>query len=229
MKKILITTNLLTLSILFIAWNGTNSLPDMGKQKKGCETKGHTFAEFEDVVDRYTTERWAIINKQFSTNGPNPNRTGNVGNPRSTNNFSDARSIWFSLDSLKQFICTIEKYTALMGTKKPDTLGIRLYYGVYQPDRVKFPFKHTIFLVPTYKKAGMGKGITGIDFDPRASVQIPRLTNGEGYVPFDSLRNNNKILALTYTPYGSGGQSLIGNDGDLCPPCKKGCIHDIID
>lgn len=182
------------------------------------ETYGHTFADFEDVVDRYKTKRWDVINQSFASNNvPDGMRPDEIAG------MEDSRAIWFSLDSLKQFICTIEKYSNKL-SPKASNLGIRMYYGVYSAAKQRFPHRHTLFMVPTFKDAKSSSDKTGIDFDPRQIF----LSKKDVKFPISDLRTKPPVQLLVMTADNNDPQ-MKANDGDLCPPCSKGCIHGILD
>lgn len=54
----------------------------------------HTMAEFLEVTQEYQTKRWDVINQKMG--------------------IEDAKSIWFSLDRLKNFINGIQKNSAAL-------------------------------------------------------------------------------------------------------------------
>lgn len=87
----------------------------------------------------------------------------------------DTRSVWFSLDRLKNFIWHIEKQNCDSGCN--ETLGLRIYYAKYpdfkkpNPDQrllgliglpPEYSNHHTLFMVPTYQNE---KG-DNVDFSP---------------------------------------------------------------
>jgi hypothetical protein len=89
----------------------------------------------------------------------------------------DARSVWFSLETLKQFLWEIESKSATCNGCEKLNLGVRIYYGEYaEPDTQKgddpntFPFTHkkmhSVFMVPTYAKHGPDGKLRDYDFNP---------------------------------------------------------------
>ncbi len=133
----------------------------------------------------------------------------------------DATSIWFSLETLKQYIWKIENE---MQKKKMNAdslnLGIRIYYAKY-PDaatmkrlgfKTEYALHHTTFLVATYK----GKN-NNIDFDPwNMGSDAVRPTPLK-----EILENYKKNQATKAAAAGAGGQGGGGgvlNQGDLKPP-----------
>lgn len=206
-----------------------HDLPHIQKQGLSCyncfdkETFGHTFADFEDVVDRYTAERWNVINSWMAS--PSSVVTGGSGTGK-----TDSRAIWFSLDSLEQFICTIKKYSQRL-TEDPGELGIRMYYAVYPGGHPKFPGEHTIFMVPTFRKPG-DITATGNDFDPREAYAEQLLNANKEPVlqnSFRNMRSKPNVAALILSGNSNPDPQMRANDGSLCPPCTKGCIHSILD
>jgi hypothetical protein len=82
----------------------------------------------------------------------------------------DSKSVWFSLDRLKNFIWHIENQNCENPNHCTDSLGLRIYFGRY-PDLYhhqsvteeglnnvpkEYSFRHTLFMVPTYKDENTG-------------------------------------------------------------------------
>lgn len=165
------------------------------------ETYGHTMEEFLEVTREYRDKRWRIINAQLPTMTENHDTV-------------DARAIWFSLDSLKNFICTIEKYAEQLHIK-PEDLGVRMYYAVYKHDS-EYQGLHTLFMVPTFSEAGSKDQEQ--DFDPRASVLYrEQLKSRDSIITFADLSKfpNQRALILARQ---KENMSLVRNNGELCPP-----------
>ncbi len=120
---------------------------------------------------------------------------------------TDANSIWFPLDDIKNFILTIQKDTC--GKNCNDTLGIRIYYARYpqqidpvaNPDLAGLPptyvNKHTLFMVPTYNING-----EHIDFNPLD-------TNAKGCKKTLINPDASNIAIRAFSAK---------NHGELCPP-----------
>jgi hypothetical protein len=160
---------------------------------------GVTIEDFMKNVARYKSTHYDVINKD-----PYMAR----------NNFEDARSCWFSLDTLKKLICLIETYTAqLKGVGNPDSLGLglRFYYAVYPQDTALAPqaayiSHHTLIMVPTYNTKG-----ENIDFDPRYGVDIAKLLSPINF--------SKTIFAVTLSGDKRTDNSVMAkNQGQLCPP-----------
>lgn len=215
MKKILIVTNVLTLSLLFIAWK--NKTPESGipDRPQPCCTYndmlGEKLSDFKLVVKRY---------KEFALPAINA-RVNEVWLDRGaeTPNFKDTRCIWFSMDSIKQFICTIERYSAKLNLQTSN-LGIRMYYGQYDISHPHYPDQHTIFMMPTFSLSKTGPAI---DFDPRYNVQkgwgVPPsgpkgIKSFAGGLVIVSPPFGYRFTILSAAPY----NPAIRNSGELCPP-----------
>lgn len=160
------------------------------------------------------------------------------------NNTLDARSAWFSLETIKAFVYLIEKATCDSGCSDLN-LGVRIYYAKYPTnnqdslklfDMAKLPESnyaehHTIFMVPTYQDKNSPD--INWDFDPWHIGGSPC----EQPVTFDSLfrisptilNQNNRSLILSPElrqlgmSAGKGGGFLpptdfIKNHGGLIPP-----------
>jgi hypothetical protein len=199
-------------------------------------TKCSTCYQYNDVGANhaqldYNLLQTMALNYQY-TNGAaaSPNRT---------------RSIWLSLDELKNFIYQIESKTCGCDAK----LGVRIYYGAYPDDnRWKNVFqndltglrnsvmtKHhgsptstannpyaninTLFMVPTIYTGGKN-----VDFEPKnfagkcdAKGDPFSLTNIFGVVQKDSSNT------FTNNAYGTPITALVAkNHGDACPPPVNG-------
>jgi hypothetical protein len=98
--------------------------------------------------------------------------TINTGGKTLQNQDPDARSVWFSLDRLKNFIWHVEKANCDSGCNEA-SLGLRIYFAKY-PDLnntnytglkdvpKNYSNHHTLFMVPTYQNE---KGYN-VDFYP---------------------------------------------------------------
>jgi hypothetical protein len=211
MKKQFITGALLLQTIFLITYflscknyhQGTQSTPGVScSDCKTVETFGHTMEEFLEVTREYRDKRWKLINAQL------PNMT----NKKDT---VDSRAIWFALDSLKIFLCTIEKYAAQLHIK-PENLGVRMYYAVYKNDP-DFQNLHTIFMVPTISKNG-DRTTEEQDFDPRISVlNRGEIKSRDSLITLADLANYPKQKILTFSRE-KEASNLVKNNGNLCPP-----------
>lgn len=138
----------------------------------------------------------------------------------------DARSVWFSLDRLKNFIWHIENQNCNKGCK--DSLGLRIYYAKYpdfndpsQPgllglDNVpkSYAKHHTLFMVPTYKSEN---GVN-VDFYPAGVCRAPIASS-----PTHTVAPENISIVHDISPYiflfdVSGGTGDPQNHGGLIPP-----------
>lgn len=208
------------------------------------ETIGEDSDHFKRVLENYRVKVWDLINAtrmDQSTNNPFFTSTAGIGknDARDIYKNTDARSIWFSLETIKQFICTIEKNNARLSHPATD-LGIRFYYAVYE-DTFHLAAKknqHTLFMVPTYKN---GNG-SEVDFDPR-DTYIRQVVSPSEYkgaflnkmVTVPELLSSNFIarrmlilseaqpspnMPSTYLVQqsgGVGGATFSKNNGELCP------------
>jgi hypothetical protein len=194
-------------------------VPTMSYDCSSDTIYGLRVSEFMYNIARYKTTHYDSVNSE---------------NYMHRNGLEDARSCCYPLDSLKKFICLIEKYSSRLSTPIPhDSLGVRFYYSVYDSIcKWNPPYKseHTLFLVPTYKKGPMD-----IDFDPRYNA--PSLDNLLDSAHFDSL-----LMALEVGRPGNYDHIILGNlqnqdatgfsknQGHLCPPtCPPPSTLDEID
>jgi hypothetical protein len=158
MKKILIATNLLLLSLLLFSY-AENDTPQNTLDRN--IKLGVNPQLSKDMIAGYKSAIWG-------------NRK--IGGKTSM----DARSIWFSIAKLKKFIADIEDQTSRQGCRA-DTfgLGIRFYYSAY-PDSTawnkysnyfaehnipaNYGGLHTVLMVPTLWNPSDS---FNYDFDPR--------------------------------------------------------------
>lgn len=149
----------------------------------------------------------------------------NSGDPLLAN---DAQSIWFSLETLKNFILTIENAVAEKLGNSNKNLGIRFYYAAYpeiskwdQPnykdlkDLLNDPItrmyekKHTLVMIPTIETATN----TNTDFN-----QLDVKTYVNGFNDDLDLQKNNSYETLAK----SSSTSIIAqNHGSLIPPADN--------
>jgi hypothetical protein len=136
----------------------------------------------------------------------------------------DARSVWFSLERLKNFIWHVEKQNCdSLGYN--ETLGMRIYFAKYPElnltgggwlglDEVpkEYSNHHTLFMVPTYQNE---KG-NNVDFYPgicRASLDKAPLMQLK-----DSVENYGVQHAITQWIFLMGTGPDSQNHGSLIPP-----------
>lgn len=260
--KILIATNILTLAVaiylltrdkgiapspigridtVFVEkGSGTDPVPVPSQVCVECaeETHGQTIGHFRNVIKNYRTNIWDVVNTNTHFNTPTSGLDGI--SLKSVYKSTDARCIWFSLESIKQFICTIEKNNAKL--KEPaENMGVRFYYAVYENDESvedKKRNRHTLFMVPTFRDDSG----TEIDFDPRATAQRQngadfKLLYQNGKVTFANLLNENspapflmlsdgepnpskrstELIKAAAASSTTEPPSLIKNNGEICP------------
>lgn len=177
-KSIVIPAALLLTAIVFFACNPdsgntnedtTQQLPcdhcqDFDKEKFEGVPAGLAF----NMISTYKSHHW--------------NGYRVAGNTVPT----DARSVWFSLDTLKKFIWNLEQEVCNNKCIDKKTLGLRFYYAEYpqqqvwdklepldadpvinreqQDHRALYQGLHTVVITPTYWSE---KSQFNVDFDPR--------------------------------------------------------------
>lgn len=152
----------------------------------------------------------------------------------------DAHSIWFKLETLKEFIYHLE-LNARKNGKSSESLGLRIYYSRYPEiktwkntytdlldfigtPREKYEKLHTLVMIPTIKTQIKGETVN-IDFNPK---DITTYTTGLPEIPGD-IPPAIRIPALggifPNTPGNSiniaaksGNNILAQNHGSLIPP-----------
>ena len=155
----------------------------------------------------------------------------------------DARSIWFDLETLKQFMYQIEhnaeNHFAESNNKK---LGVRIYYAAY-PENAKmremqgdqtdpnFSYNpayeklHTLVMIPTI--SGVGADKENYDFNPldagtyNGYVNMPK--GGKYYTDDDyigiSLGTSSNPASTNASQIGTSNNGVSArNHGHLCPP-----------
>lgn len=135
---------------------------------------------------------------------------------------SDARSVWFPLESIKSYIWDIERQSCLNACD-PENLGLRIYFAKYPESsspywtwpglwKVKNEYAnhHTIFMIPTYRNGG-----NDIDFDPWKGCG-KLLPPGTIVNPLDNANSNKDKYVFYYVRSETGGDGK--NHGGLIPP-----------
>ncbi|MGB8190775.1 MAG: hypothetical protein WCF67_02595 [Chitinophagaceae bacterium] len=157
MKNISLAANVVLIGVIALLVWGTplyigmkKDFPRIANPTNCVECKDYSSTPIH-LLDAQTAQRMAIA--YASDNGKNFMST----NPE----MEDARSLWFDLETIKNFIWRIEKGACNNGCGHL-RLGIRIYYAKYpnksamsidknlmslNPD---FAERHTLFMVPTY-------------------------------------------------------------------------------
>jgi hypothetical protein len=140
----------------------------------------------QELVDNYRDNQLTFINENLEIN--------------------DAHSIWFDLETIKNFVAEIENQARLIDPTCPDkNLGIRFYYAAYPEDPTSpvpddYAMRHTLVMVPTKKEDDGSGEMLNYDFNPFES---------------DSETDTENALALIG---GLGRNALAQNHGILVPP-----------
>ena len=127
----------------------------------------------------------------------------------------DARSCWFSVAELKNFVNHLESAVLQSGCLDADGLGIRFYYGAH--DKVptlagtpaKYGMHHNLVMIPTYSDKGVN-----VDFNP---YQVNFQTCKPAPL---GLMEEGKKMTRIIIPNNAGGEdsSFAMNHGHLYPP-----------
>ncbi len=149
--------------------------------------------------------------------------------------YTDANSIWFSAESLKNFLWKVEEAICRKGCAENLKLGLRIYYARYpnaagmaaNPDLSDldpaFQQHHTLFMVPTYQD-GLNQQVHH-DFDPwhwgdKACEPKPmEQWFATGPKPFGNEKS--LIFSLNENQYfksAGGGLTPAMNHGNMIPP-----------
>ena len=209
MKKILLATNIIAIAVIYF---------------QSCTTSNHAaMTDAKTTVQNYSATTFTGLNSQLIKqmvqnyhNDPSYSAwTKNDSNPS-----DDARSIWFSLDTLKKFIWYVETQSATKGIPNLEKLGVRLYYGRYPKQilNARFPEmagmpdnyvnRHTTFMLPTWFD-----GKYNVDFDPN-------ITDGSTPKSLKPLINQESSTVITClrTMTADPSNNMMQNHGDLIPP-----------
>ena len=165
---------------------GTEQNEDNGRQNQSISPSTMPADFIQELIHNYRNNQLRFIND-------------NLG-------IGDAHSIWFDLETIKNFVAEIEKQARLISPTCPDKdLGIRFYYAAYSenptdPIPEDYAKKHTLVMIPT-KKEDDGTGtMLNFDFNPFET---------------DSERDTETALAITAR---LGRNAMAQNHGDLIPP-----------
>ncbi len=239
MKKLLIATNILflTTAIFFgcdpkdkIVEAECDHCPNYSNQKFEGIPAGLGY----DMIKNYKTDHWDNY------------RVPNLRNqPITSTSPTDARSVWFSLDTLKKFIWNLEQDVCNNKCVNKNDLGLRFYYADY-PDETtwaqmdnpistdpveaaktishknKYQYLHTVVITPTYYSTNAQMNV---DFDPRyvsntkagcSPTSMQQVFNLLG-VKFDKDRTatNGGLPAFMLSP---DIETSAKNKGSLIPP-----------
>jgi hypothetical protein len=148
---------------------------------------------------------------------------------------TQSKSVWFSLDYIKNFIYQIEKANCQLQCAKidPRKLGVRFYFAQYPKAtdaaaaKPEFSFlsstaggayygRNTLFMVPTYPDATLGD----VDFDPRWSfAKDPKACQPKTMTAITQMKEPYvgpipMFMALMAAPDPNSMQ----NHGNICPP-----------
>ena len=199
MKKLLIITNVIWVSTFCFI---------------GCDPKPEkpTPVSCNTISSNYTGERTSgrispieantMADLYYQNHYPDYNRR--LGEYAGVENANlDARSVWFSLETLKQFLWEIESKSATCDGCKTLNLGVRIYYGEYAvantqkgEDPNEFPFTHkkmhSVFMVPTYAKKDANGKLRDYDFNPnQLTVDLDGKIYGEKCQPITLMEYKN--------------------------------------
>ena len=237
MKKLLIISNLITFALLaFMSCekttpSETRANPVPLSSAKGSSSSATAPVECNPCFD-YTTIPFSGLNAGTAYTVSYNYKTINQPLLYIDGVGDDANSIWFSLESLKNFIWKVETSVCEKKCPKPLQLGIRLYYGRY-PEQLtndlaelnpEFAQRHTVFMVPTFQDESNEQ--VHWDFDPwhwgndrcRPKSMSDWFT-AFGNKPFGA--DNSLIFSIGEDQYfneGNGTLSSAMNHGDLIPP-----------
>ncbi len=220
MKKLLIISNLFWLSI-FVFFACTRPL-QVGTED--CKTFCYDF-RFQPFPGLNSNAAKKMV-KNYSSLYQITSSSGTTVTDQ-----SETTSVWFSLESIKNFIYQIETSTCKLKCNATDmsNLGIRIYFAKYpsSPDS-DFSFltatpqhygRKTLFMVPTYSN-----GTDDVDFDPRwslandstkcAPVRLKRIMDSKASTGIGGAG----IQLLMFMPLSNPDPNGMQNHQPVCPP-----------
>jgi hypothetical protein len=179
MKKLLFLTNFALLGvILFMSCNKADLAADTAAVEHNSAANTASKAPCESgnckACTDHTASLFAGIDPYLARQLFYDYKEQNQPRLRISETIEDANRIWFSLESLKNFIWQIEKAQCEQpcAKEKELKLGIRVYYGRYPLDMHSaeglrglpkdYAEHHTLFMVPTFEDERGAQ----VDFDP---------------------------------------------------------------
>jgi len=222
---ILVITNVLLLALSCYLGYELYKKPNI--QNNGITTRIPPEANCTSYTYDYSNKPWtgqidARLAKVMAENYKNDKQKSLIYIDGSEIHDSDARSVWFPLESLKSYIWDVEKQSCSNNCNS-EQLGLRIYFAKY-PDKssqfwswpglweVKSEYenRHTIFMIPTYRNGGNDN-----DFDPWSGCNKV-VTPGTINNPADTI-NSVKSKYVYYFALSETGQDG-KNHGTLIPP-----------
>jgi hypothetical protein len=228
MKKILFLSNLVW--ILITTLMITHATRQPGKALASPEqtpppncipgqVNGMNANFFLKGLARYRKYQLSAINEKLSSD------------PLINRKFEDARSCWYSIDTLKKFICLIEQNANKNGWDPATSdLGIRFYYAAYsdtehqtiplkvgpifRPAEVNVGMHHTLFMVPTHH-------VNETNLEEDLYLKLARDAPRENkkliiYPPWETYMKSPQLkLLILGQPVNTVSSK---NQGMLCPP-----------
>ena len=243
MKKILITTNAVFIGIIIFLGCNKTDLTAAGDKAGISSNKSAVSTQIDTKTPcpgcyEYTDVGFKGVSTQTAFTMSNNYKTINQPLLQIDEAIDDANSIWFSLESLKNFIWKIEEAACKNNCRNTLGLGLRLYYARYPVsldgydgdfDELSTDFvqHHTLFIVPTFQDAGNSQ--VHWDFDPWhwgdnpcKPISMAQWFNSgpvPGHKPFGD--DKSLIFSINEDQYfrgPNGTLSSVMNHGDLIPP-----------
>jgi hypothetical protein len=178
MKKLLIITNLFWVFVFILSWSKFQCSSLYTGNTEDCNNFCYNYSNVPFQGLTVNAARKMSENYQSMYQA----RIGNVPQFDSNNKIvmanNESKSVWFPIDTLKNFIYQIEKSVCNLNCNliNKNKLGVRIYFAKY-PSTTDSDFptlpqpyynSKTLFMVPTY----FDNTISGnVDFDPRWSMK----------------------------------------------------------
>ena len=160
---------------------------------------GLTLGQVTQMLGNYESHQSAVIN--------------------ATMGITDARSCWFSLNALKNFIGHLEVEVQKNSAIGADGLGVRFYYGAHSNPATlagipaNYAGLHNLVMIPTYKD------VTGInaDFDPYRIDQQTGIPLPLNFL--NRVQNTTRTFSTNGATSDSSSYEIFSMDhGSLYPP-----------
>ena len=199
MKKLLIITNVIWVCIFYFKCCKPEPAPTPTPTPVSCNTISSNYTDVQASGRISPIEANTMADLYYQNHYPDYNRR--IGEYAGVGDADlDARSVWFSLETLKQFLWEIESKSTTCKGCETLNLGVRIYYGEYpvptDPNDTAFPAaekkKHSIFMVPTYAKKDDEGKLRDYDFNPNLlTVDLDGKIYGEKCQPITLMEYKN--------------------------------------
>jgi hypothetical protein len=227
--RLVISLFLAASMLIFITCKSTMNTEDpavcMKYDKKSIPTLEVDFVN--SIIKNYRNNQLKVING-----------TENNSDKKTFFSNSDANSIWFDLEKLKNYIYHIENQAQKNG-KNSKELGIRFYYAAYPnkenwnqyKDLNDFNFKdiyenkHTLVLIPTINLKGKNTDFNPLDKNSyKEGLKFANNSNSQKF----KIKSSNESFSTSNETNQEDTKIMSLNHGSLIPPPYPGQAGDLL-